>query len=140
MIGVRALERNLIYLCKQSPDVPTVTVQDTNSPRRNNPMFSNPHQGIPNIKDLVRKQKQHVLSEDSIEFIKREVQHKLSFEDLEKWMHQEFEKAEKENNRVAMKQMSMTNDLISNILIQYTMSRYPGRLVWLDPTTGKKVE
>lgn len=94
---------------------------------------------IPSIQDLIRKQKSLFPSPESVEFL-RTVQHKLTFDELEKWMHEGFEKAQRDKDIKVMKQMSMTNDLLSNIIIQYTMDRYPGRIVWIDPATGLKAE
>lgn len=105
-----------------------------------NRKFDRHTQGVPNIKDLIRKQKSLVMSPESRNWIDQNVRKVIGLDDLEIWLHESYEKAEKDNNYAGMKQYAMTNDLISNILIQYTMDKYPGKIVWLDPTTGNKVE
>lgn len=93
----------------------------------------------PSISQLIQAQKRYVPSPESIEFVKTQVQQKISLEDLEKWMHESFEKAERDKDYRVMAMYSKTNDLLSNIILQYTMDKYPGKIVWVDPQTGKQV-
>lgn len=102
--------------------------------------FGPPRDRTPSISELIRAAKtNYVPSPESIEFIKTQVQQKINMEDLEKWLHTAFEKAERDKDYRMMAMYSKTNDLLSNILIQYTVDMHPGKVVFVDVKTGKQV-